>query len=109
MIEGERRGSGHPFRLTKGLAVEVLIDLGSDGDLVVPAEVIAMSDRTVSIEVADGPLGLAVNMSPRCTVVVAGDTPLRAVPARPGRRTDDVQSPTVLELVLEETPARARR
>jgi hypothetical protein len=110
MADDERRGSTSPFTLTKGLAVELIVPLADREELVVPASVVAMTDRTVSVEVADGPLGLAVSMSHRCTVLVAGDTPLHAVVARPGRRIEDVHSPTVLELVLDQgasTGARA--
>jgi hypothetical protein len=101
VTDTERRGASNGFTLTKGLAVEVIVGLGQD-ELVVPAAVVAMTDRTVSVEVADGPLGLAIGMSPWCTVIVAGDTPLRAVAAHPGRRVDDVHSPRVIELVLDE-------
>jgi len=108
MADADRRGPTSPFTLTKGLAVELIVPLGDREELVVPASVVAMTDRTVSVEVADGPLGLAVGMSPRCTVLVAGDTPLQAVVARPGRRTEDVHSPTTIELVLE-TSTRGER
>jgi hypothetical protein len=102
MADGDRRGSSSAFTLTRGLAVEIVIGFGGDQELVVPASVEAMTDRTVRIRVPDGPLGLAVGMSPHCTVVVTGDSHFQAVHARPGRRIDDVRSPTLLELVLDE-------
>jgi hypothetical protein len=101
MAEEERRARASAFTLTKGLPVELVISLGPEEELVVPARVVAMTERTVTVEVADGALGLAVEMSPWCTVVVAGDSPSEAVLARPGRRVDDVHSPTLLELVLD--------
>jgi hypothetical protein len=101
MADPERRAPASAFTLTSGLSVELVIGLGPEEELVVPARVVAMTERTVTVEVADGPLGLAVEMSPWCTVLVAGDSPVDAVVARPGRRVDDVHSPTLLELVLD--------
>lgn len=102
MGDRERRGPTNGFTLTTELAVELVIGFGPDEELVVPARVVAMTDRTVTVEVADGPLGLAIEMSPWCTVLVAGDETEGAVVARPGRRVGDVHSPTLLELVLED-------
>ena len=101
MGDQERRAPTNGFTLTTELEVELVVALGADEELVVPARIVAMSDRTVTVEVAGGPLGLAVEMSPWCTVRVAGDSPDGAVVARPGRRVDDVHSPTRLELVLD--------
>ena len=101
MADQERRTRASAFTLTKGLPVELVIGLGPEEELVVPARVVAMTERTVTVEVADGALGLAVEMSPWCTVVVGGDSPDEAVLARPGRRVGDVHSPTLLEIVLD--------
>jgi hypothetical protein len=101
MADHERRAPASAFTLTKGLPVELLISLGPEEELVIPARVVAMTERTVTVEVANGALGLAVEMSPWCTVIVAGDASDEGVLTRPGRRVEDVHSPTLLELVLD--------
>lgn len=103
MVDEERRGASGPFVLTRGLEVEIIVELGIDEELVVPASVEAMSDRTLTVRLPDGALGLAVGMRPRCAVIIRGDAQTHTVQARPGRRVDDVRSPTLLELVLTES------
>jgi hypothetical protein len=102
MADEDRRGARSPFVLTRGLQVDIIVQLRVDEELVIPASVEAMSEHTLTVRLPDGALGLAVGMRPRCTVLVRGDAQTHAVQARPGRRVDDVRSPTLLELVLTE-------
>ena len=99
---GERRSAPTAFRLTDGLPVDVLVPLGGGDHVVLPGEVTDVAGSTVTVRMDDGVAALTVATTRRCVVVWGDDGDETAALVRAGRRVDDVDAPTTIELVLED-------
>jgi hypothetical protein len=97
----ERRAPAPSFRLSGDLEVEVLVPIGED-HVVLPATVVELAEKTVTLAMEDGAAALTVAMTRRCLLVWGARGEEQCALVRSGRRVDDVHSPTTIELVLEE-------
>ena len=90
------------FRLAGGLPVDVLVPVGAGDHLVFTGRLEELAGSTVTVAMETGAAALAVATTNRCVLVWGEEGSERCALVRTGRRTDDVLSPTTLELVLED-------
>lgn len=90
------------FRLAGTLPVDVLVPVGAGDHLVFTGTLVEMAGSTVTVRMESGAAALAVATTNRCVLVWGDDGRERCALVRTGRRTDDVHSPTTIELVLED-------
>ena len=102
MVPPDRRASTTRFRLAGDLPVDVLVPVGPSDHLVLPGTVVSLGESTVVVAMADGVAALTIAATNRCVLVWGPDGDESCALVRSGRRTDDVHSPTTIELVLEE-------
>lgn len=104
LMNVNRRRRAATLPMLPSLTVEIV--RSTDPGRPVRAVVDRMTDQTVVVTCESGVDALAVAMAPNLDLTFRGPGLEVAVPARPGRRVDDVHGNRSVELVLDPDAAR---
>lgn len=96
-----RRQAAPPLTLLGSFQVAVVVPVADDHETLV-GTLVRMTGKTVAVEMHDGTAALTVSIAPRAVLVFGEVGQERAALVRPGRRVEDVHSPTTIELVLDD-------
>ncbi len=90
-----------PLTLLGSFDVALITPVGDEQETL-PGTLVQMTGRTVSIDMGTGSAALTVSIAPQSILVFGDRGQERCALVHPGRRSDDVHSPTTIELVLDD-------
>jgi hypothetical protein len=99
--DSERRHDAPPLTLLGSFGVAVVVPVGDDHETL-DGTLVRMTGTTVAVDMHSGTAALTVSIAPRAVLLFGEQGQEKAALVRPGRRVDDVHSPTTIELVLDD-------
>lgn len=96
-----RRHDAAPLTLLGSFAVAVVVPVGDEHETLA-GTLVRMTGTTVAVDMHTGSAALTVSIAPRAVLVFGEEGLEKAALVRPGRRVEDIHSPTTIELVLDD-------